>query len=141
MQAIWSIALTQDARFKEAPVDADYGEMEVYFVLDENGEPREERDLDQWQRWFEQADRGVARTAVSAEVTVLTTFRAFDELADPDAPPKLFETRVFGGVLDGEERAYGTRAEAVAAHASVVDWCRVSIAEGVEGDRGTAALE
>ena len=114
--------------------------MEVYFVLDENGEPREERDIERWQQWFEQADRGVARTTVSPEVTVLTTFRAFDHLAAPDAPPKLFETRVFGGVLDGEEREHVTRAEAVATHASVVDWCRVSIAEGVNGDRSAGAF-
>jgi hypothetical protein len=112
--------------------------MEVYFVLDENGEPREERDLDQWQRWFEQANRGVARTAVSPEVTVLTTFRAFDELTDPDASPKLYETRVFGGVLDGEQREHGTRAEAIAEHAALAEWCRLGMDEG---DRDAAVNE
>lgn len=113
-------------------------EMEVYFVLDEHGEPREERDLDQWQRWFEQANRGVARTAVSPQITVLTTFRAYDELADPDAAPKLFETQVFGGVLDGELREHRTRAEAIAEHAALAEWCRLGLADA---DRDAAVNE
>jgi hypothetical protein len=96
--------------------------MELYFVLDEQGEPQLERDLDAWTRWFEQADRGIARTAVSREVTVLTTFRGVDD--SPDSP-KLFETRVFGGILDGEEVLHGTRAEALLSHRSLAEWCRI----------------
>lgn len=96
--------------------------MERYFVLDERGEPQLERDLDAWIRWFEQADRSIARTTVSPEVTVLTTFRGVEE--SPDAP-RLFETRVFGGVLDGEEVAHKTRALALESHAALADWCRI----------------
>ena len=48
--------------------------MEGYFVLDDRGEPLEEKDFATWTRWFEQADRNVARTVVTSEVTVLTTF-------------------------------------------------------------------
>ena len=113
----------------------------MYFVLDEDGEPREERDIERWQQWFDHADRGVARTTVSPDVIVLTTFRAFDDLAAPDAPPKLFETRVFGGVLDGEQREHGTRAEAIAAHASLAEWCRAGVAKALEADRGTRVNE
>jgi hypothetical protein len=106
--------------------------MESYFVLDERGEPRVERDLDRWTRWFEQADRSVARTVVSPEVTVLTTFRAVDESMPPGSTelPCLFETRVFGGVLDGTEGQHRTRAEAQAAHAALADWCRAGAAPG-----------
>jgi hypothetical protein len=96
--------------------------MALHFVLDDRGEPRLERDLEAWTQWFEQADRRIARTAVAPHITVLTTFRGVDE--SPDAP-RLFETRVFGGILNGEEVAHGTRADALAAHAMLAEWCRV----------------
>jgi hypothetical protein len=106
--------------------------MESYFVLDERGEPRIEHDVDRWTRWFEQADRSVARTVVSPEVTVLTTFRGVDESTPAGSTelPCLFETRVFGGVLDGTERRDRTRTEALAAHAELADWCRAGAAPG-----------
>jgi hypothetical protein len=115
--------------------------MEVYFVLDENGAPREEPDVEKWQQWFDQADCGVARTAVSPEVMVLTTFRGYDDLAAPDATPKLFETRVFGGVLDGEEVAHASRAQALAAHAGLIEWCRAGIAEAIAADQDAGVLD
>lgn len=103
--------------------------MEQYFVLDERGEPVPETDIDVWTRWFEQADLGVARSAITPEVTVLTTFRGgVDEALEPGEVPLLFETRVFGGVLDGEELRHGSRAEALAGHAWLAEWCRAGSA-------------
>ena len=102
--------------------------MESYFVLNERGEPLLERDVQAWTRWFERADRSVARTAVSREVTVLTTFRGVGQTDDSGAAPPLFETRVFGGVLDGEEAWHRTRAEALAGHEHLAGWCRVGTA-------------
>jgi hypothetical protein len=99
--------------------------MDGYFVLNERGEPRLEPDLEAWSRWFERADRSVARTVVSAGITVLTTFRGVGETNDSGEAPPLFETRVFGGILDGEERWSRTRAEAVAGHEWLAAWCRV----------------
>ena len=98
--------------------------MEGYFVLDERGEPLEEKDFAAWTRWFEQADRSVARTVVNAEVTVLTTFSGVDHSTQGN-PPRLFETRVFGGVLDGEEARHSTKAEAIRANAALAEWCRI----------------
>jgi hypothetical protein len=98
--------------------------VEEYFVLDEHGEPRREPDPEAWMRWFEHADRGVARTSVTPHVTVLTTFRGVN-LFEPGLPPRLFETRVFGGVLDGEERQTPTRSEAMAVHTELAEWCRI----------------
>ena len=86
--------------------------MEGYFVLDDGGEPVEEPDFAAWTRWFEQADRSVARTVVTPEVTVLTTFSGVDHSTQGE-PPRLFETRVFGGVLDSEEVRNGTKADAL----------------------------
>lgn len=106
--------------------------MESYFVLNEHGEPQLEHNIDAWLRWFEQADRNIARTAVTSEVMVLTTFRGVDKAEEPGQPPRLFETRVFGGVLDGEEMEFQTRDEAVNAHNGLVEWCRL----GTQPDYG-----
>jgi hypothetical protein len=98
--------------------------MEGYFVLDERGEPVEERDFAAWTRWFEQADRSVARTVVTSDVTVLTTFSGVDHSTQGE-PPRLFETRVFGGVLDSEELRHSTRTDALEAHSALAEWCRI----------------
>jgi len=110
--------------------------MNGYFVLDACGEPIEEKDFTTWTRWFEQADRSVARTAVTAEVTVLTTFSGFDHGAQGGVP-RLFETRVLGGVLDGEETRQASKAEALRAHAALVTWCRV----GASANWGVTAAD
>lgn len=99
--------------------------MELYFVLDEHGEPVRERDVEAWSRWFAQADRCIARSTVAPNVTVLSTFNGVYDVACPDSIPKLFETRVFGGILDGETLQHRTRAEARARHAELVEWCRM----------------
>ncbi len=101
--------------------------MELYFVLDDQGEPIRERNLDAWSRWFARADRSVARSTVAPDITVLTTFNGVDDVPDSRSVPKLFECRVFGGVLDGEVVQHCTRAEAAAGHADLVEWCRVGL--------------
>jgi hypothetical protein len=97
--------------------------MDGYFILDDRGNPSQETDFAAWTRWFEQADRSVARTVITPEVTVLTTFSGVDHSTQGD-PPRLFETRVFGGVLDAEEARHATKTEAVTAHTSLAEWCR-----------------
>ena len=99
--------------------------MEGYFVLDERGEPLLERDMEAWTRWFERADRSVARTVIAADVTVLTTFRGVGETDETGEAPALFETRVFGGILDGEEAWHRSRAEAIAGHDRLAEFCRI----------------
>ena len=115
----------QNMPFSNGPSVAQKGDVEQYFVLNERGEPQLEPDAEAWTRWFEQADRSIARTTVTPHVTVLTTFRGVSDAGDPDDAPRLFETRVFGGVLDAEEVAHRTRAEAMAAHGALAEWCRV----------------
>jgi hypothetical protein len=95
-----------------------------YFVLNDRGEPVAVSDSSEWERWCERTDRGVARTVVAADVVVLTAFSGVDEGLS-EQPPLLFETRVFGGVLDGEYQQHATRVDALAAHTTLVEWCRV----------------
>jgi hypothetical protein len=49
--------------------------LELYFVLDQHGEPIRERDLDAWSRWF----------------AVVAAFNGVDDVPDPQSVPKLFE--------------------------------------------------
>jgi hypothetical protein len=108
------------------PVSADsLAEMERYFVLDTAGNPVEEPDVEAWSQWFAQANRHVARTIVSPEVTVLSTFSGVHDAAPADATPRLFESRVFGGVLDGEVVTQSTRADATRRHDELSAWCRI----------------
>ena len=106
-----------------------------YFVLDERGEPLA-TDCSEWERWCEHTDRSVARSVVASDVVVLTTFSGVDECPSGQ-PPLLFETRVFGGVLDGEDQQHATRADALAEHTRLVEWCRVghSPAQGLTADQ------
>jgi hypothetical protein len=105
--------------------------VEVYFVLDEQGDPLPVNDIEAWLQWFECADRRVAWTMVTPDIAVLTIFSGVDEIAEGRVP-RPFETRVFGGVLDGEEVRHPTRVEALAGHARVIDWCRL----GTSPDEG-----
>ena len=101
--------------------------MEKYFVLDERGEPLEEPDFEVWSRWFEQADRCVARTSVTRDITVLTIFSGID-VAEPGRYPFPFQTDVLGGWLDGEQKRHRSRADAIGGHVELVEWCRLSCA-------------
>jgi len=112
---------------QEWPGTSQRWKMDGYFVLDDRGEPVPERDLDAWTRWFERADRSISRTIVTPEITVLTTFRGVVDASEVSATPALFETRVFGGILDGVEVRHKTRAEALDGHAVLAEWCRIAL--------------
>jgi hypothetical protein len=104
-------------------------EMDGYYVLNERGEPVLERDFGAWTRWFERADRRLARSVISTDVTVLTIFVGVDQ--NPRGGVlRLFETRVFGGILDGEQARYATSAEALDGHAKLAEWCRIGASTG-----------
>ena len=106
--------------------------MDIYFVLDEQGDPSPVRNFEEWASWCERSDRGVARTIVSSNVVVLTIFSGLNEEVATGEPPLLFHTCVFGGVLDGEDVQHATRPAALAGHARLVEWCR----EGILPDAG-----
>jgi len=54
----------------------------------------------------------------NAEVS--TVFLVINHNFGLEGPPLIFETRVFGGDLDGEQWRYSTEAEAIAGHEEVV---------------------
>ena len=92
-----------------------------HWILDADGEPREERDLLTWARWFEESReaRTVARDELPGDVTVSTVFLGLDHSFALGGQPVLFETMVFGGPLDLEMERYHTREAALHGHAAM----------------------
>lgn len=90
------------------------------YILNAAGEPEPCDDVLEWGRWFETAERHVAHdmdegAADGTRVRVSTVFLGLDHQWG-NGPPILWETLVFGGVLDGEQVRYTSRADALRGH-------------------------
>jgi hypothetical protein len=92
------------------------------YILGADGEPVPCSDLRTWARWYETADRHVAETHFG-DVRVSTVFlgldHSFAEIIGEPRPPVLWESMVFGGPLDQEQRRYTSRADADAGHTAL----------------------
>ena len=90
------------------------------FILDENNVAIPV-DLLTWASWLEKAGdrRRVADTSITSDIRVSTIFMGLDH-SWGRGKPLIFETMVFGGVLDNEMDRYSTWEEAEAGHASMV---------------------
>ena len=91
------------------------------YILDENGDPAPCYDIYEWGRWMADADlRRVAQDLDEGdpgkEIRVSTVFLGLDHNFSDKGPPVLWETLVFGGVLDGEMDRYSSRAAALEGH-------------------------
>lgn len=87
-----------------------------YILVD--GHPVEEPDLIKWGRWMDGPERIVRQDAVGSS-RVSTVFLGLDH-SFGDGPPVLWETMVFGGPLNDEQRRYTTAAAALAGHEEMV---------------------
>lgn len=83
-------------------------------------------DLMTWAKWFEKANRHVART-VEGEVKVSTVFLGIDH-AFGDGPPLLFETMIFGGQHNQYQERCSTWEEAEAMHKAACEQAGVPYA-------------
>lgn len=82
--------------------------MSGEYIL-EGRTPVPAKDMMEWAKWFEKADRVVRQTELKASnVRVSTVFLGLDH-SFTGGPPLLFETLVFGGHLDGEMERYSAR--------------------------------
>ena len=94
--------------------------MNEYYVEDGNGGVTMVG-RERWVEWLgaHVEERRVGNTTVG-EVEVSTMFFGLD-YDWGEGPPRLYETMVFGGELDGEMARYSTRAEAVVGHERMVE--------------------
>ena len=104
------------------------------YVLDEQGNPRPEHDLLTWARWYQTAQRQIVLTRFRWG-RVSTIFMGLDQdyfsiFGLPPDPltykPLVWETMVFGGKMDREQRRYRSREEALAGHAWTVKECKAA---------------
>ena len=94
-----------------------------WYTLDENKVPVRTRD----EKSAFGGDRHVALTNLAnGGIQVSTVFLGLDHGYD-NGPPVLFETLVFGGLLDGEMERYCTWDEAEQGHEAMVDRVRSAL--------------
>lgn len=92
------------------------------YILDDNGEPVICNDTNEWAQWFEEG--GIYRRSVSkddvGESFISTVFLGIDHSFGFGGSPVLWETMVFGGKYDGEERRYTSLADAKMGHKEIL---------------------
>jgi hypothetical protein len=94
------------------------------YTLDDAGQPVLEPDLITWALWLERATRDRSRVIAqdydegdpAHVVKVSTVFMGLDHRFGDEGPPVLWESMIFGGVLDGTQERYTSRAAAIAGH-------------------------
>lgn len=94
--------------------------MHKHYILDKNGEPIPENDLMTWAKWFGYAKNRVVCQADFGPAHVSTVFLGLDHNWG-EGPPVLWETMIFGGLLnDYQDRCSGSREQALAMHNKAV---------------------
>ena len=88
-----------------------------------------EPDLIKWAIWFEKADRQVGLTKLENDICISTVFMGLNHSFIDDRVPILFETMVFGGILNQERERYSTWQDAEEGHKRWVD--KVCEREGI----------
>jgi hypothetical protein len=91
------------------------------YILNSDREPVQHPPNEAWFKWFgDLTNRRVAWTKINEDVYVSTVFIGIDRSYGSAPQPWLFETHVFGGEHDGEERFASTWKEAEKNHAEMV---------------------
>jgi hypothetical protein len=92
---------------------------QIFYILDANGNPVAERDIDAWALWVQNANRTLARDVVG-DVTISTVFLGYDHNHGFSGKPILWETMIFGGLHDQYQDRYSTREGALTGHHKAV---------------------
>jgi hypothetical protein len=93
----------------------------MYYVLDEQGNPKKIDDVLKWAHVFQSTDRQIALDRFD-DVTVSTIFIGIDYLNN--VVPLLFETMIFGGEYDGYQIRSPTKKDALIGHKKALDKIR-----------------
>lgn len=102
------------------------------YILDANGQPKPEPDLLTWAQWLETAHRQIGLDTVG-DVEVSTVFLGLDHNFERSGPPILWETMTFGsGQPQEQRRCSGSREQAEAMHAEMVEWVKAEQRKGAE---------
>ena len=94
------------------------------YILDDAWNPVPVTDVLAWGRWMETHERHLSHDIQEdardgKTIRISTVFLGIDHQFGLSGPPVLWETMVFGGVLDGYQDRYTSRAAALAGHQAV----------------------
>ena len=111
--------------------------MKKYILENKTTVP--EPNYDKWAKWIETANRAICKdTAIIkykgeevGRVFISTVFLGTD-YSCYGGPPQLFETMVFGGILDGEQERCSTWGEAEQMHKLMCERVKQATAEVAE---------
>jgi hypothetical protein len=92
---------------------------QTLYLLTDDRRPVITEDPVEWQQWIDAGKNIVATTLVEDRVIVSTIFGAISH-GDHQVLPKLFETDVFNGPLDGLKDSASTFEQALAQHHRMV---------------------
>jgi hypothetical protein len=95
---------------------------ERHFILDAASEPIVVHSVQEWADWFEYAEPKLLRRVAFDKIgiaEVSTVFLGLNHDFTGQGLPVLWETMVFGGPFDQEQRRYTSKAEALAGHAEI----------------------
>ncbi len=87
-----------------------------YYIL-ENKKPVKTEDTVEWAKWFKEEENWYVAKDVIDDSQIITFFQGLIT----EGLPKLFQTMVVGGQLDGEYENYSTWQEAEAGHKKMVE--------------------
>lgn len=97
------------------------------FILDKLGKPIQVENSTVWAAWFAKShkERAIATFSLNKKgsnlnFVVCTVFLGVDHNMYDVGPPLLYETAVFGGILDGERILSATKEEAKRAHEKMI---------------------
>lgn len=93
--------------------------MSDKYILTDDGRVKPATLLE-WAKFFESDKRMVQRETVNG-ADVSTVFLGLDHRFGDDGPPLVFETMVFGGLLDQSCERYSTLDEAKAGHKAMCE--------------------
>ena len=86
-----------------------------FYILDEAGRVVLAKRPVEWSRWFENNSNRIVGNDTFGDVRVSTVFLGIDH-GFGAGPLVLWETMIFGGKLDGEQRRYTSREDAIRGH-------------------------
>ena len=99
--------------------------MSDKYILDENGNPQEEKDSMKWACWFATGNRIIARNEINRR-RISTVFLGLNHNFG-EGKPLLFETMIFDGKHDEYQERYSTKEEALAGHAKAVELVKMEV--------------
>jgi hypothetical protein len=99
----------------------------IYYILSNTGQVIKCKKFSAWPNFMSSIDGRIIAEDNIGNVTISTVFLGINNSCDESEQPKIFETMVFGGLLNGTESHCATLKQAKAMHKKMVQRVKQSI--------------